>query len=105
MEFYDKISPTFDGQKFQIPTPTHCPMCRMQRRLCFRNERNLYKRQCDASGKTIISVYSPDKTFKVYDSKIWRSDKWDPFKFGRDFDFKKTFFEQFNELSQDVPVA
>jgi hypothetical protein len=60
MEFYDKISPTFAGEKFQIPTPTLCPDCRQQRRLSFRNERNLYKRKCDASGKDIISIYAPD---------------------------------------------
>ena len=47
LEFYDKISPTFNGKKYQIPTPTLCPEERARRRLSFRNERNLYRRTCD----------------------------------------------------------
>lgn len=47
IKFYEKISPTFNGTKFAIPSPTLCPACRGMRRLSFRNERNLYKRTCD----------------------------------------------------------
>ncbi len=103
MEFYDKISPTFAGQKFQIPTPTLSPDERQKRRLAFRNERNLYRRTCDASGKQIISIYSPDKPYKVYDQKIWWSDSRDGLDYGRAFDFGKTFTEQFGELMREVP--
>ncbi|MEI7477826.1 MAG: hypothetical protein WCJ81_04935 [bacterium] len=49
--FYDKISPTFNGTKYQIPYPTLCPEERQRRRLLFRNERKLYKRKCDATGE------------------------------------------------------
>lgn len=104
IEFYDKISPTFAGNKFQIPAPTLCPTCRQQRRLAFRNERNLYRRTCDASQKQIISMYSPDKPYKVYDSKIRRSDQWDAMSYGRTFDFSKTFTENFDELMRVVPM-
>lgn len=103
LDFYTKISPTFAWQKFQIPTPTLCPDCRQRRRLSFRNERTLYKRICDASGKQIISIYSPDKPYKVYDQKIRWSDGWDPMSYGRDFDFSKIFTEQFGELMREVP--
>jgi hypothetical protein len=65
LEFYDKVSPVFSGKKYGIPTPTLCPDCRQQRRLSFRNERKLYKRKCDATEREIISIYSPDKPFKV----------------------------------------
>jgi hypothetical protein len=108
--FLDKVSPTFDNQKFQIPPPTLCPNCRQQRRLSFRNERNIYRRKCDASGKDIVSIYSPDlpagsqgKPYKVYDQKIWWSDDRNPMAFGRDFDFERTFTEQFGVLMVDVP--
>jgi len=102
-EFYDKISPVFGWKKFAIPTPTLCPDCRQKRRLCFRNERKLYRRNCDASGKQIISVYSPDKPYKVYDHKIWRSDQWNPIDYGQEYDFSKTFFGQFDELMKKIP--
>ena len=103
VDFYAKISPTFNGQKFPIPTPTLCPEERQRRRLSFRNERKLYHRQCDASKKSIISIYSPDKPYKVYDQKVRRSDSRDPMDYGMDFDFSKTFTENFRELMIKVP--
>ena len=81
LEFYDKISPTFNGKKFPIPTPTLCPEEREKRRLIRKNERKLYKRTCDATGKQIISIYSPDKPYKVYDQQIRRSDQRDPMRY------------------------
>jgi len=77
LEFYDKVSPKFNGEKFQIPSPSLCPECREQLRLLWRNERKLYKRECDATWKAIISVFSPDKEYKVYSQKEWWSNKWD----------------------------
>ena len=103
LEFYNKISPTFNGEKYQIPVPTLCPNCRQQRRLSFRNERNLYNRKCDLTGKQIISIYSPDKPYKVYDQEAWWSDKWDPLEYGKEFDFSRPFFDQFKELQVVVP--
>ena len=47
-------------QDLGVPTPTLCPAERQRRRLSFRNERSLYRRRCDGTGKTIISMYSPD---------------------------------------------
>ena len=123
LEFYEKVSPIFTMQnskckierkwikdlwnwkiKYLIPAPTFCPDCRQQRRLSFRNERKLYKRKCDFSWKEIVSIYSPNKTCKVYDQKIWRSDKWDAMDYGFDFDFSKSFFEQFSKLLELVPI-
>ncbi len=41
----------------------------------------------------------------VYDRDIWWSDKWDPFDYGKDYDFSRPFFEQFRELLERVPLA
>lgn len=90
-------------KKFAVPPPTHCPLCRLRRRLAFRNERNLYHRTCDLCKKNIISIYSTDKPFIVYCQECWWSDGWDPLAFGQDFDFSKSFFEQFDELQKKVP--
>ncbi len=94
LKFYEKIS---------VPSPPLCPDCRQQRRLVFRNERCLYHRKCDLTKKSIISLYSPDKKNKVYDTREWWGDKWDAKEFGRDFNFSRSFFEQFKELLDDVP--
>lgn len=103
LEFYEKVSPVFSGKKYTIPSPTLCSDCRQQRRLTFRNERNLYKRKCDATGKNLISIYSPDKVYRVYEQSEWWSDKWNPLDYGRNFDFSKNFFEQLDALSKEVP--
>ena len=57
LEFYDKISPTFNGEKFPMPTPTLSPKEREMRRLSRRNEWKLYRRKCDKTGTSIIAIY------------------------------------------------
>ncbi len=93
-KFYEKIN---------VPAPTFCPECRMRRRFAFRNERALYKRVCDGSGKSIISVYSRDVPFKVYERDYYWSDAWDALSLGKEFDFSKNFFVQLMELQEKVP--
>jgi hypothetical protein len=90
-------------EKMDVPTPTLCPEERLRRRLARRNERNLYRRKCDATEKNIISVYTPDTPFPVYDNKYWWSDAWDPLSYEQDFDFSRPFFEQFDEMRKKIP--
>ncbi len=68
-----------------------------------RNERTLYKRACDFCHSDVISMYPRGSKFKVYCNACWWSDKWDPLEYGREYDFSKSFFEQFYELSLAVP--
>jgi len=103
LKFYEKISPVFGGKKYQIPIPTRCPDCREQRRLAQANQTHLYKRKCNLSGEDIISNYHCDDPYPVYKQEHWWSDKWDPLEYGRDFDFNRSFFEQYNELLLSVP--
>ncbi len=49
-------------------------------------------------------MYAPEAPYKVYCPQCWWSDNWDPFEYGRDYDFKRPFFEQFNELWKEVPL-
>lgn len=104
LAFYDKVSPIFVWKKYQIPSPTLCPDCRQQRRLAWRNERNLYHNVCSFTEKPIISLYSKDKNVVAYHHDIYRSDKWDAIDYGRDFDFSRWFFEQFEELLNEAPL-
>jgi hypothetical protein len=103
LQFYDRTSPVIAEKKFPIPPPSHCPNCRQQRRLAWRNERHLYHRKCDLTGKSIITRYGPHTGIKVYDQHEWWSDKWDPIEYGRDFDFNRPFFEQYAELQKEIP--
>ncbi len=90
-------------EKIKVPPPTFCPECREQRRLVFRNERVLYKRICDLCGQSVVSRVSPDKKYITYCTKCWWGDKWDPFSYGKEYDFSKSFFEQWKELFFNVP--
>src|SRR3989339_762302 len=90
-------------KRINLPLPTLCPTCRRQWRFAWRNERTLYHRTCDLTGKQIISIYSPHSPYKVYDQNEWHTDKWDAMEYGRDFDFNRPFFDQFNELMLDAP--
>lgn len=93
--FYEKIG---------VPPPTRCFSCRLQRRMLWRNERNYYRRTCDLCKKSIIAVYPADAPFPVYCHKCWWSDNWDPLSYGKDFDFTKTFFEQYRDFKNTVPA-
>ncbi len=90
-------------KRIAVPEPQNCPKCRLLRRLNERNSKNLFYRNCDFSGKKIVSQYSESVPFPVYDQKIWWSDDWDAMIHGMDFDFNRPFFEQFEELRNKVP--
>jgi len=90
-------------KKMQSPAPNYCPECRIARRLCFRNERTLYKRTCSKSGKQIISLYPENTPFPVYDQSIWWGDEWDAMDYGQDYDPTRPFLDQLLELKNKVP--
>jgi len=92
-------------ERMNIPPPTFCFYCRLHRRMAFRNERTLYRRKCDAPGhnEEVISVFSPDNPQTVYDHQAWWGDAWDGISFGREYDFKISFFSQLQNLWQEVP--
>jgi len=91
-------------EKIKVPPPTFCPPCRFQRRMTWRNERSLFKRNCDLCKNGIISMYPASAIFPVYCRACWYSDKWDAINYGQNYDFSKSFFDQIKELMQKVPV-
>jgi hypothetical protein len=91
-------------ERIKVPPPTWCPECRMLRRFLFRNEKNLYKRKCDATGKEIFSMFHDKSPVRVYDRDYWWSDKWDAGEYAREYDFNQPFFEQFARLLSQVPL-
>jgi len=104
LAFYKKVSPTFAGKTSEIPSPNFCPDCRHQRRLTWRSERKFYSRKCDKCSKDLITIFYPDSTHKVYCKECWWGDDWNAFDSGRDFDFTRPFFEQFDELIKSTPL-
>jgi len=103
LDFYKKVSPIINEQKYLIPSPTLCPDCRQQRRLAWRNQNNVYISTCSGTQENIFTAFNPECNLPVYKNEYWYSDNWDPKDYGRDFDFSRPFFEQYAELIHDVP--
>ncbi|MFN8390598.1 MAG: hypothetical protein U0136_09935 [Bdellovibrionota bacterium] len=87
-----------------LPLPRLCPEERLRRRLSFRNQRQLFRRACSVTGKSLISVYPPEYHGPVVSLAYWHSDECDGHLAGRSFDFSRPFFEQFGELLTSVPL-
>jgi hypothetical protein len=92
-------------EKIKVPPPTFCPICRAERRFCFRNERRLMKVKDAFSGDLIFSLYPEGTGRKIITQEEWHGDSWDAVEYAKDYDFSKNFFEQLRELELNVPVA
>jgi hypothetical protein len=90
-------------EKMNVPAPTWCPTCRFMRRISFWNQRNVFKKAEEGTGKMLFSMFRPDSKIKILENPTWWSDAFDPMKYGRPYDFARPFFEQFKELMYDVP--
>jgi len=90
-------------EKMYAPAPNFCWECRMQRRLAHRNERSLYRRKCDSTEKSMVSIYPEDTPWPVYQADEWWKDFWDATDFAQDYDPSRSFIEQWIELRNKVP--
>ena len=90
-------------EKLDLPSPTLCPICRNKRRMAWRNDRSFYTRKSDNSGEEFISIYPKKTPFPVWKPAEWYADNWDPRDYGQEFDFTRSFFEQWHELMLKVP--
>lgn len=70
----------------------------------FRNERKLYKRKCDFTGKDIISIYSPDKPYKVYDQSVRWSDEWGDVSSEVDVTLDNSLFSSISRVFESAPM-
>jgi len=89
--------------KMQVPAPTWCPNCRLQRRMVFRNERTFHRRACDGCQKDTIALFPVESPYKVYCTSCWYQDTWDGLEYGQDFDPDKPLLLQFHKLNLRVP--
>ncbi len=86
----------------KVSPPTFCFDCRIKRKAAFLNERTLFRRTCDQCSQSIISMYSPDSEYEVLCTSCY-NDREDCLEYGTEYNFSKTFFEQFRELFKKVP--
>lgn len=94
LEFYRKIN---------VPVPTLCPEERERRRWAWRGK-NFYIKKCDKCLNRAMSWFQPEvNEIKTYCEYCFKSEKYDATEYGREFDFDKSFFEQFRNLMKVTP--
>lgn len=98
-----RVSPTFNGKTYLIPAPQNSGYERLLHMFMFRNEINLYKNECAATGKELIGMYHPESPYKVIDHSIFWSDAFDAGIYARDLRFDQSFFDQLHQLRLAVP--
>ncbi|MGC9603142.1 MAG: hypothetical protein ABSF47_01575 [Minisyncoccia bacterium] len=91
-------------KKIDVPPPTWCPDCRLQRRMIWWNERNLYHIKDAVSGKEILSGTHGFSGAKAVDKDYWFSDNWDQNAPGMDYDWEESFFLQFKRLLKNALI-
>lgn len=87
-----------------IPLPNVSPLERLRHLCNFRNRLHLYSGVCALTKKKGLSAIPPESKFTVYDVDVWDSDAWDAMSYGRDYDFSRSFFDQFADLLGVVPI-
>lgn len=48
-------------------------------------------------------MYAPGTVYTVYDNDVWWWDSWDAMDYGIEYNFEKSFFQQYGELNVKVP--
>lgn len=86
---------------FGDTTPNMLPKYRFQHLGAFWPQWNLHKRNCDKTGKTIISIFRPDCAYPVWERREWIEHANPP---SQEYDFSQTFFEQVAELFPKCPL-
>jgi hypothetical protein len=90
-------------KKINVPHPTWCSQCRIERRLSTHNVWNVYWRNCNKCDKRTLSMYNKDVPVDVFCNDCWWADDWDGTEYAMDYDPNRNFFEQVYELSRKTP--
>lgn len=104
-EHLSKVSPFIASRVFPLPLPLpkQCPQCREQQRMAWRNERHLFARTCNITGKRLLSAYTPQAPMPIYLASEWWSERHEPERYNQQVDFNRSLFEQLQELRSRVP--
>jgi len=89
--------------KVGIELPTLCFLCRVKLHIAFWPFGKFRKGTSDLSGEGLITVLPQNARYPIYTLSEWYSDKWEPMKFGLDYDPNKSFFEQLKDIQEKVP--
>ncbi len=97
-EFRLSEADLFSIGAYQVPAPKFCPDCRHMRRELHVNVRNLFRRRCTLTGEALVSNVVAGDPIKVVSVSEFFSARVDNAAFGREVQFDRPFFTQWNEL-------
>ncbi len=104
IDFLSSVSPKIGDEIVSLPPPTHCPLCRLQRRLAFRNQIYVAHTQGTSASDTIFSMFPGNTKYPVIQNKLWWDEEgWRPEEYGVAVDFSQPFFPQWVALRDRVP--
>ncbi|MBP6911845.1 MAG: hypothetical protein KBB88_01420 [Candidatus Pacebacteria bacterium] len=91
---------------FKVPAPHFCPTCRRIRRLPHMGMVQLFKRKCDVPehDETMISLFSEECPFPVYDYKYFIGDEFDPMTFGVPYNPQSDHLDTLWKLRKSFPM-
>ena len=91
-------------KKFDVPAKFHrSPLYRHLHRSMFLPSLKLYQAKSALSGTRLLSMYPPERKYKILSVDEWWGNTWQAINYGRPYNFTRSFFSQFSELFQDVP--
>src|SRR5262249_30978144 len=93
--FLSKMRQQFPWLEHELPAPTRCPLCRLNRRLVFRNLTSVAWAKEYGTAQKIFSFYPGGAPFPIISNERWWAGEADPLRYGRDFDYSRPFFDQF----------
>gem|GEM_PF-2217298 len=67
----------------------------MRRRMARKNDHHYFRRRCDLSGESIVSIYHESVQGPVYKVKHWWGDAWNALTYGCHYKESKSFRENF----------
>lgn len=90
----------------RVPPPNFCPTCRRIRRMVHMGTIHLFKRPCNAPEHTemMISIFSKECPFPVYDFKYFISEEFNAFTFGVKYIESESPLSQLWDVRKIFPV-
>ncbi len=97
-----RISEVNPAIRAEVPLPTLHPVECVRQMATYGSLMNLYRGKSALSGKAQLTRYNPAYKYLICTQDEYWSDQVDNSQFGREYDFSRPFFEQWNELMHAV---
>jgi hypothetical protein len=102
-DFIAQLSSQFEYLPIPIPLPTHCPLCRLNRRLAFRNMNFISWGEEFDTKERLFTFYPGGAPFPILSNERWWKEDYAVPVPEEKFDASRSFFNQFLALRNQVP--